>query len=257
MGRYDLIGNIAIVKFDRNTGSSEKKKYAIDFLKRHKNVKTILEKSERFKGRLRTQKTKYIAGERSKNAVYRENNCIFRLNVDTCYFSSRLASERKEIAGFVRKGEKVLVLFGGVGAYAIVIGKLSKASSILSVELGKECSKFAKENVKSNKLKERVEILQGDARRVLKNINEKFDRIVMPRPNLKDSFLDIVFPKIARNGIIYYYGFYGVDEIDKLKKLILNEAEKAEKQIKIIRIKRAGEIGIRRFRYRADIKVLN
>jgi len=254
MANYDIVGNIAIVKFFRKEKLKDKKKFALNFLNNIKNVRTVLEKSSKFSGRLRTQKTKYIAGEKTKEALYHENGCVFRFNVDSCYFSPRLSSERKEIASYVKKGEKVLVMFGGVAPFAIAIAKLSKAHKVISVELGRECSKYALENIKRNKLGN-VEIVQGDIREKLKKSKEKFDRIVMPRPNLKDSFLDIVFPLIKNKGIIHYYGFYDENEKEVLLELIRKEALKARKKVKILKIKKAGEIGKRRFRYRVDFKV--
>lgn len=252
---YDILGNIAIVKFKRGVKSNEKKKFALKFLKERKAVRTVLEKSERFKGRLRTLKTKFVAGERTKEALYKENRCSFRLNVESCYFSPRLASERLEIARMVRKGERVLVMFGGVAPFAVVIGKLSDAGKVVSVELGRECSKYAEQNVRLNKLQGRVEIVQGDVRRKVPNLKERWDRIVMARPNLKDSFLDVAFSKIKKGGIIHYYGFYPEEEKEKMKELILNEAKKAKRKVKILNVKKAGDIGVRKFRYRADIKV--
>lgn len=257
MANYDIIGNICIVKFKKQTGSREKKKFALRFLRKHASVRTVLEKSERFKGRLRTLKTKFIAGEKTKEALYKENGCIFRFNVDSCYFSPRLSTERLEIAKMVKKDERVLVMFGGVAPYAIVIAKMSKAGKVVSVELGRECCKYAMQNVKLNKLSGRVELIQGDVRRVVPKLKEKFNRIVMPRPNLRDSFLDIAFLRIKKNGIIHYYGFYPEDEKDKMLWMIGSEAKKARRKIKILNVKKAGDIGVRKFRYRVDIKILN
>jgi tRNA (guanine37-N1)-methyltransferase len=253
---YDILGNIAIVKFDRKAKAVEKKKYALDFFREHKNVSTVLEKCGKFSGRLRTLKTKYIAGIKTKEALFRENNCFFRFNVDTCYFSPRLGNERLEIARMIKNGENVLVLFAGVAPFSIVIAKHSKAKKVVSIELGRECKRYALENVKRNKT-ENVEIIQGDVKRVLPKMNEKFDRIVMARPNLKDSFLDITFPLIKKNGIIYYYGFYFEAEKNKMIDMICEEAKNAGKKIKILKVKKAGDIGQRKYRYRADIKVLN
>ncbi len=256
MVSYDVFGNIVVWKFAKDVRVSEKKKIALKFLKEHKSVRTFLEKTSGFSGRLRKQKTKYIAGEKTKEALYRENDCVFRFNVDSCYFSPRLASERKEIAGFVKKGERVLVMFGGVAPFAIVIGKFGRAGRIVSVEISRECNKYARENVKRNKLEGKVEVVQGDVRRVVGKLGCKWDRVVMARPNLRDSFLNVAFSVIAKSGFINYYGFYLEQEINELKKLILSEAKKARKKIRILRIKKAGEIGIRKFRYRADIKIL-
>ncbi|MBX4212297.1 hypothetical protein KW787_02475 [Candidatus Pacearchaeota archaeon] len=255
MAAYDVLGNIAIVKFKRGTNLKEKNKFALHFLKSHGNVRTVLEKTGRFKGRLRTLTTKYVAGEKTKEALYRENGCEFRLNVDTCYFSPRLSTERKEIASMTRKNEGVLVMFGGVAPFAIVIAKHAKPKRIVSVEIGKECNVYAKENIKRNRV--HVELIQGDVRKKIPAIKEKFDRIVMARPNLKDSFLDIAFPKINKNGIIHYYGFYEEKKIHEMKDLIEREAKKAGKKIKIGKVKKAGDIGPYKYRYRADVKVLN
>ncbi len=253
----DILGNIAILKFDWNEKLSSKKKEALKFLREHKGVRTVVEKTEKFSGRLRTLKTNWLAGEKNLEALYRENGCEFRFNVEKCYFSSRLASERKEIASMAKKGESILVMFGGVAPFAVVIAKLSKAARVVSVELGRECSKYALQNVKRNKLSGRVEIVQGDVRRVLPKMREKFDRIVMARPKLEDSFLDVAFPRIKKGGIIHYYGFYSESDIDKMKEMILAGAKSAGKRVKIVKIKPAGDIGWLKFRYRADINVLN
>ncbi|HLF53890.1 MAG TPA: hypothetical protein VI544_01810 [Candidatus Nanoarchaeia archaeon] len=253
----DILGNIAILKFDWDEKQKDKKKHALKFLKEHKGVRTVLEKTGKFSGRLRTLKTKYLAGEKNLEALYKENGCEFRFNVESCYFSSRLASERKEIASMTGKNEEVLVLFGGVAPFAIVIAKLSKAKRVVSVELGRDCSKYAFMNAKRNKLDDRIEIVQGDVRKLLPKMGEKFDRIVMTRPNLSDSFLDVVFPRVKKNGIIHYYGFYEEDALEEMKNLIIVEAKKVGKKIKIVGISKAGDIGAYKYRYRADIKVLN
>jgi tRNA (guanine37-N1)-methyltransferase len=279
MASYDVFGNIVVWKFPRDVKLKEKKIIARDFLDTHKSVRTFLEKVEKFSGRLRTQETKWIMGEKTKEVLYKENGCLFRFNVDTCYFSSRLASERKEIALKCKKDERVLVMFGGVAPFAIVIGKLSKAEKVVSVELGRDCNKYAKENVKRNRL-DNVEIVGGDVRNVLlrgglytlppalnftekKNKGKKgkiggdFDRIVMARPNLKDSFLDVAFRVVRKGGVVHYYGFVEEEKKNELLEMILEEAKRAGKKIKILGDKRAGEIGVRKFRYRVDLKILN
>jgi len=253
MANYDVIGNIVIVKFPRGEKTARKKDWAGKFLKEHKNVKTVLEKSDKIKGRLRIGKSKFILGERTKEALYRENGCEFRLNVDTCYFSPRLASDRLEIAKKARNGEKVLVMFSGVGVYGVVIGKNSKALRIVCVELGREPSRYASENVKRNKV--HVEVVQGDVRKKVPLMKEKFDRIVMARPNLKDTFLDVAFSVVKKGGVIHYHGFYSEDDKSKMLEDIKSEASRAGRKIRILGVKKIGEIGVRKFRWRVDLKV--
>jgi tRNA (guanine37-N1)-methyltransferase len=253
----DILGNLVILKFGDDVKVSEKKKFAEKLLKKQKNVRTVLEKTDRFKGRLRTLTTKHLTGEKTKEVLYRENDCLFRFNVDSCYFSSRLSSERKEVAEKIKKRDEVLVMFGGVAPFAIVIGKMKKPKKVVSVELGRECSKYAKINVERNKLGEIVEVIQGDVRKKLPFMKEKFSKIIMARPNLKDSFLDVAFPLIKKKGIIYYYGFYQENKVEELKELIISEAKKAKKKIKILGIKKTGDIAPYKYRYRADVKILN
>tara|TARA_Y100000310_G_scaffold56210_1_gene51518 strand:+ start:224 stop:994 length:771 start_codon:yes stop_codon:yes gene_type:complete len=255
MSSYDVVGNIAILKFPSGVKKSEKVRVAKQLMAERKSVRTVVEKSDRVKGRLRTMRTLHLAGERNLEALYLENGCRFRLNIESCYFSPRLSNERKEIFSKVKRGERVLVMFAGVGPFSISIAKNSKASEVYSVELGRECSKYAKENVKLNKLSN-VSVIQGDVKRIIPQLHDskiKFDRIVMARPNLKNTFLKEAFSVISKNGVIHYYGF-SKDKtfvVDTIKE----RAEDCNKKIRILKVKRAGDIAPYKFRWRVDMVV--
>lgn len=255
MANYDVVGNIAIVKFARGVKARDKKLFARKLLEEKKAVTTVLEKLNKFSGRLRTQATKFLVGEKTKEVLYKENGCLFRFNVDSCYFSPRLSAERLEVAKLVKKGEEVLVMFGGVAPFSVVNSKHSKAKRIVSVELGRECSKYALENIRRNKVMN-VEIVQGDVRRKVPSLG-KFDRVVMARPQLKDSFLDIGFGAVKKGGVIHYYGFYLESEREEMLEMIRAEALRAGRKIKILKVKKAGEIGTKKYRFRVDLKLLS
>ncbi|MFC1710926.1 class I SAM-dependent methyltransferase family protein [Nanoarchaeota archaeon] len=253
---YDIFGNIAVVKFPIEVKQSDKKKFAQKMMKINKSITTVVEKSGKFKGRLRVMQTKHLAGEKTKEALYRENACVFRFNIDKTYFSPRLSNERKEIASKIKKGDKVLVMFAGVSPFSIVIAKSSKASYVVSNEINREANKYAKLNIELNKLKNKVELLPGDIKRVVPKLKEKFDVIVMPRPQLKDSFLKQAFSVSKKNTQIFYYDFCSVKEKDLIIDKIKHEAKKSRKKIKILKIKHAGEIAPYKVRLRVDFKVL-
>ncbi len=267
---YDIIGSIAIMKFNggkkkallrKDLGEKEKKKIkeAERILKIQKNVKTVLEKAERVKGRLRTIKTRFLAGRKTLETIHKENNCRLKLNVETCYFSPRLAEERKEIAGRIKKNDKVLVLFSGVNPFGIVIAKAANPRKIVSIELSRECNKYAKENLKLNKINN-AELIQGDVKKViprLKKLKEKFSVIVMPRPNLRGTFLKEAFSVSKKDSRIYYYCFGKEDRLGKLVEEVYRESRKAKRKIKILKIKKAGDIAPYKYRWRIDIKVLS
>jgi tRNA (guanine37-N1)-methyltransferase len=256
MADYDIFGNIAILKGEKKT---KKQKLAeAKLLLTKPGVKTVLEKATNVKGRLRTIKTKHLMGEKNLIAEVKENSCNFKLNVETCYFSPRLSNERQRIAEKIGMNDKVLVMFAGVGVYPIVIYRYRRPIKIVGVEIGKECCKYFKENLKLNKVpKDRIYVIQGD---VKKKVNEKlgkFDVVIMARPNLKETFLKYGLIASKKGTRLFYYGFTKDSEkeemIDKLKK----EASELKRKIKIIETVPAGEIAPYKHRFRVEIKVLN
>jgi len=268
MKSYDNFGNIALVKFKEKTSLKEKKKFAEKLLKEQKGVKTVLEKKERIKGRLRKLSTNYILGEKTKEVLYKENGCIFRFNIDETYFSPRLSNERREIASKIKKGETVLVMFAGVAPYSIVIAKLSKAKIIFSNEINRQANKYAELNIRLNKLKDKIELVSGDAKKLSEKICKKgrlsegnrrcprMDVIVMPRPQLKETFLGTAFQLSKKGTRVYYYDFCKDDEIDSVVEKIKKEAEKYKKKIKILNVKKAGELAPHKIRLRIDFQIV-
>ena len=257
MGRkFDVLGNIVVVKFAEKTKVSEKKEIAGEILKENGSVKTVLEKIGKFKGRLRKQETKFVAGKKTKEVLYKENGCVFRFNVDKTYFSPRLSNERKEISEQVRKKEEVLVMFAGVGPFPVVIAKNSEAK-VYSNEINREANKYAELNFELNKLKNKIELLPGDIKKVVNKLEgKKFDVIVMPRPQFKETFLREAF-KLSKKGTrIFYYDFCKEEKIDNIVEKLKEESKKSDKKIKILKVKKAGEIAPYKFRIRIDFRVL-
>lgn len=253
---FDLLGNIAIVNFPEKLKKSDKKKFAEELLRDNKGIRTVLEKKHKIKGRLRKLSTEFVAGEKTKEVLYKENNCVFRFNTDETYFSPRLSNERKEIASEINFGENVLVMFAGVAPFSIVIAKNSRAKKVFSNEINREANKYAEANIKLNKLHDRVELLNGDIKRIAPKLKKKFEVIVMPRPQLKDSFLKEAFMLSKKNTRIYYYDFCRKDEIDSVVEKVKKEAVDSKKKIKILKVKQAGELSPSKIRLRINFKLI-
>ena len=256
---FDVLGNIAIVNFNKGVNLRDKKKFANKILNEQKPIKTILEKKGKVKGRLRKIETIYLAGEKTKEVLYKENGCVFRFNIDTTYFSPRLAGERKEISEKVKSGDEVLVMFAGVAPFSIIIAKNKNVKKVYSNEINREANKYAKLNIELNNLKNRVELVNGDIKKVaevLKKEKKRFDVIVMPRPNLKETFLKQAFDLSKKGTRIFYYAFCKVGEEELIVDEIKKEAKKYKKKIKILRKKKAGEIAPYKIRLRVDFKIV-
>lgn len=255
----DIIGNIAILKFKKNTFPLIKKIKAKKFLKENKNVTTVLEKTSGFSGELRTLTTKHLSGIKTKIATYKENNCIFQFNVDESYFSPRLSNERKIIAEEVielaqkKKNPKILVMFAGISPYPIVIAKKLKQKKIkaiiISNELNKKANEESQNNIRLNNLQNYIKLINGNAKNLPTKTKEKFDIILMPRPNLKETFLKTALKLSKKGTTIFYHGF-------GTKQEILNEIKKdTNNKIGKIEIRKAGDIAAYKFRWQAKFKV--
>ncbi|RMD45294.1 hypothetical protein D6829_02760 [Candidatus Pacearchaeota archaeon] len=253
----DILGNIAILKFPRGMWLLKKKFLAWRFLRHNRNVRTVLEKVEGFSGELRVPKLKHLAGERTNVARYKESGCIFEFNVDKTYFSPRLSNERleisREILGSKKKSFRVLVMFAGVGPYPIVLAKMAKARKkklrIFLNELNPDAFLAAKRNAKLNKVLDFIEFVEGDARDLPKKKLGKFDFIVMPRPNIKETFLKTAL-KLSKKGTkIFYHGFGDKKSVEEEIKREIGG------RVKDLNLKTAGDIGYKRFRVRASFVV--
>lgn len=251
---FDVIGDIAIISLPEEL-KKKKRLIAKNLLKVQKNIKTVLMKESKVKGRLRKRKLSFVAGLNKKETMHRENNCIFKLDVEECYFSPRLANERAEIAKKCKSNEEILVMFAGVGPYAIVVAKKSKAKTVYAVELNRKAVAYMKKNIKLNRLNNII-ALQGDVKKVLIKLKKKFDRIIMPRPKLKENFLKEAFLYSKKGTAIHFYDFIHEGELQKAIEKIKKEAKNTRKKIKILKCKKAGEIAPYQYRYRIDFKIL-
>jgi tRNA (guanine37-N1)-methyltransferase len=251
----DIIGDIGILNFHKKYFYLRKKFLAWKLLKQNKSLKVVLEKINFVSGELRLTKTRWLAGEKRRETVHKENGCDLFLNVDKTYFSPRLSNERKVVCENISRGlknkGKVLVLFSGIGVFGVVLGRFlklkKKKAKIICSELNGDACKFAEKNVFLNKLNEFLEICCGDSRNL--KLKDKFDVILMPRPNLDETFLKTALKFSKKGTKIFYYGF-GEEEkvLDEIKK-------EGGKKIGKIKIRKAGDIGPGKWRWLAEFNV--
>ena len=182
-----------------------------------------------------------------------------KIDISKTFFSPRISNDRLDIAKQVKRGEKLLVMFSGIAPYGLVIAKNSKVKAVYCVELNRLASKYAKENIKLNKLTNTFAV-QGDVKRIVPQLVKKqgkFDRIVMARPKLKDTFLNVALKAAKKGGIIHFHDFLKNDEIPHVSlKRIEKEVKKAKRKYKFLRYKKAGEIAPYKFRIRFDFVVI-
>jgi tRNA (guanine37-N1)-methyltransferase len=231
---FDIVGDVAIIEIPRGLGKKERQ-IAEALMKIHKNVRVVVKKLGAMSGRYRIRKIKIIAGEKRTETIYKEHGCLMKLDVAKVYFSVRLSHERERIASLVNDGENVLVMFAGVGPFALIIAKKKPNAHVVGIELNPTAAKYFQENIVLNKLKN-CESIKGDVRKV---IPEKFvgwaDRILMPLPKSADNFLDVAFIAAKNNAIIHFYYFAPEEKaFSEAEKKIKKVADNARIKIEIL-----------------------
>ncbi len=248
---FDVVGSIAIFSDFPQALARKEKIIAEKLMELNKNVKTVAKKIKMHKGRYRTKKIKIIAGEGTKETLHKENGAIIKLDVEKCYFSPRLSNERLRIARLVKPNEKVLVMFSGIAIYPMVIAKNSDAREIYGIELNPIAHKYAVENIKLNKIKN-IQLIKGDAKKEIKKIKAKFDRIVMPLPKSADRYLESALKVAKKNATVHFYDFQAEGEFEKS----VDKIKKKVKKFKVLNIVGCGQSSPRMHRVCVDFKLL-
>lgn len=252
---FDIVGDILIFSEFPEKLIKKEKIIGKIILEKYPHIKTILKKTRKYSGKFRTPKLKVIAGGNKKETIHKENNVFIKLDVENVYFSSRMSSERKRIAGLIKPNESVLVMFSGSGVYPLVIAKNSRCKEIYGVEINPIAHKYAMENVKKNKLENKIRLFLGDVKNIMPKIGKKFDRILMPLPKGGEDFLNIALKSIRKKGTMHFYDFLHEDEFYKAEEKIKNACIKSKKKFKILRIVKCGQYSPRFYRVCTDFLV--
>ncbi|MFH0861009.1 MAG: class I SAM-dependent methyltransferase family protein [Candidatus Altiarchaeota archaeon] len=200
---FDIIGDIAVLDLPDEL-SGKRKLIGEALLETFTNIKVVVNKKSNVETEYRIKDVEAIAGEDRTVTVHKEYGCSYKLDISRAYFSPRLGTERMRVAEQVNEGERVLVMFAGIGPYAILIAKKRKPSEVVAVEINPDAVRYMRENVKLNKVN--VTIVEGDAREEVPKLGE-FDRIIMPLPKDAQDFLDVAVPAAKDGGIIHFYSF--------------------------------------------------
>lgn len=249
---FDIIGDIAIVKFPEGTMAKKKKTEAAELMRKNKHITSVFEKYGKTEGEKRLPKIRWLLGSRKGITLHRENSCVFKVDVRRVFFTPRLGHERLRIVSLAGPNELVLDMFAGVGPYSIPLAK--KVKEVHAVDINKYAVDLLKENASLNKVKN-IKIAYGDARKVVPKIKTKFDRIIMNFPLDSISFLKVAKQAIKPKGTIHLYKFVNTRDEEDLKKTAQEIKDVlANTKVRITPVK-AGEIAPNITRVCFDIKL--
>jgi len=205
---YDIVGKIAIIRLPCASPENAPS-VAKAIMSAHKNVKTVLVQESPVAGDFRLRRLRHVAGENKTSTVHKESGCLFSVDVEKCYFSPRLSHERSRIARIIKPKETVVNMFAGVGCFSIIIAKQVNTSKVFSIDVNPEAIQFMQENIRLNRVYDKVIPLLGDSKEIINNrLQHVADRVLMPLPEKAFEYLPYAVSALkASGGWIHYYDF--------------------------------------------------
>ena len=133
---FDQIGTIAQLEIPDELKGKEDI-IAQKIIATYKNIKTVVKKEDITLGEYRIRPVKILAGEMTTITLHKENGIFLNLDLNKVFFTPRLSGERLRVLKLIKRNDFVADLFCGVGPYAILIAKYSKAKKVLANDFGK------------------------------------------------------------------------------------------------------------------------
>jgi len=265
---YDVVGDVVILHPSKEMGEMtpvELREIGEKLLKINRRCRVACAQISPYSGEERKleDSLSIIAGDVRSPIIttHSEHGIKCIVNLSSTFFSVRMVGERTRLMNSVARGEKVLVLFAGVGLEALLIAAKTEASSVTCVEKNSEACTCIRRGVKllernkaaNEKASEKVRVVEGDALEILQDLaaaNETFDRVIAPRPKNveKDGaadgdlsptdiggreFLHAIVPVLRKNGRaeVHWYDFaadWELPSLTRTKNGILDEVCKYE-----------------------------
>ncbi len=226
---YDQLGEIAIIEFEGSRANE--RKIAKTLIDTNSSIRTVLAKAGAVRGKYRVRKLRYVAGKRNFIATYRENNCRFRFDTRKVFFSNRLSFERSRILDLIKGKENIMVMFAGVGPFAIEIAKTYPKTKVIGIELNKDACKYMKENIILNKTPNAVAV-NGDVKKLSTKYKNSADRIIMPLPKSSMEFLDDAYKVARKKAVVHLYVF--TDNLEDIYNKIKAHAKENDYKVKFL-----------------------
>ncbi len=236
---YEKIGKALIIFSNKDFGKYNKI-IGNAILNNIPNVESVFLKIGKTEGVERVYKVKLIGGKNKNIFLYKENGAQLLVNIRKVFFSPTLQNVRKIVVEETKPDDIVLDMFAGVGPFSIEIAKVAK--KVYAIEINKYAFNLLEKNIKLNKVKNVVPLL-GDAAKIIKKLDEKFDKIIMNLPTKAEDYLPLALKHLRSRGIIYLFKFLDYYNTSKTT-AISNEIRKLKNkytEIKSITTINAGE----------------
>jgi len=193
---FHVVGHVALVHLDSSLYDYASMIGEATLLFDEK-IKSIAIKRGPTTGEIRTPLFEVIAGDCNTVTTHIENGVLFKLDPVKITFSGGNKRERIDIAKQVKQGERVVDMFSCVGQFALQIAKTSE-SVVTAIEINPVAYKFLLENIRINKLENRVTAILGDCREVYPS--NYANRVIMGYLHDTQSYLPYALDTLTKDG---------------------------------------------------------
>ncbi|MGQ0796870.1 MAG: class I SAM-dependent methyltransferase [Methanobacteriota archaeon] len=225
---FDVIGDIAVLKIPQEL-EAHRTEIGRAILSWNPRLRVVAHDRGVF-GDRRVRQIEVVAGEGRTTTVHVEFGLRYHVDVARAYFSPRLGTERKRVAGLIPSGETVLDPFAGVGPYAILIARRTRAARVIASDANPDAVALLRANVAANRA-DRVEVREGDARMVMRSAGP-VDRVILDLPHSAMDFVPDALRALRPHGTLHAYGIVQKaereDRADELRHLSEREARRVE-----------------------------
>jgi len=207
-GRVEIIGDIAVIRRPFNYPLEPLRKLGEAVIARIKHVRSVWCTASSVSGPYRTRKYIHLAGEKRSETTYRENGCMFKVDIRRVYISPRLGYEHARIARLIRPGEVVVNMFAGAGLFSIIMAKHADPRIVYSIDINPDAYRYMEENIRLNRVEGKVIPILGDAARIVEErLKGIVDRVLMPLQELSYKYLPQAVIALRGGGYIHVYDF--------------------------------------------------
>ncbi len=233
--RVEIIGDIAILRKPIGVDLDLEvfRLIGAELIKRYPNIRSVWLAVTPVRGSHRTREYVHLAGEKRTITLYKEHGCVFKVDIAKVYVSPTLNYEHIRIAKSIRDGEEVLNMFAGAGLFSIIIAKHSRPRLVVSVDINPHAYELMVENVRLNRVEGVVIPVLGDAKDVAREHPGRFDRVLMPLPELAYEYFEYAVYTLKSSGFIHVYDF-----------ITAEKKEEALKEARSKYLRRCNQLGV-------------
>ncbi|MFW9922976.1 MAG: class I SAM-dependent methyltransferase family protein [Candidatus Thorarchaeota archaeon] len=196
----------------------------------NKRSRTVLGKIGPTVDIIRSPAFEIIAGEKNTETVHKELNTLFKIDAAKLTFSPGNHGEKERLLCQINENEIIIDMFACVGNLSLPIAVNKSPKQIIASEINPIAYHYLVENIKLNKVENKMIALLGDNREILIPYFGQADRVLSGFFNSDENQNRIAIKLCKKQGIIHFHRAISNLEINDMKEKLL-KLIKEEKRI--------------------------